>query len=227
MNTTEQIWENGWAGPVRILSEEALEALRHHLKELDLRKDAAWSKDLAVRYRVIFDLAQHPTLLSVITPLLGENIVLWGAQVVQRTPGQAHAWHSDLEVWDARAEDAVSVWIGVEGTSDESSLHFISGTQTLGISVQEAGAHLERDQRTGEAMLELAHQHLPNVPFLFLESWPLTKEAFDALAAEAACRPNLHLLPALPDMRHRGQQRVLELEASITAHIKHLESIIT
>jgi hypothetical protein len=133
MNTTEQIRANGWAGPVRILSEEALEALRHHLKELDLRKDAAWSKDLAVRDRVIFDLAQHPTLLSVITPLLGENIVLWGAQVVQRTPGQAHAWHSDLEVWDARAEDAVSVWIGLEGTSDESSLHFISGTQTLGI----------------------------------------------------------------------------------------------
>ena len=55
----------------------------------------------------------------------------------------------------------------------------------------------------------------------------LMPHSADAPAWARALQPVLASPDVRADMRHRGQQRVLELEASITAHIEHLESIIT
>ncbi|WP_404305572.1 cupin domain-containing protein [Neorhodopirellula lusitana] len=155
-STLSVLRSRGWAGPLPCLTPDHAATLASHVRTLDWKPQAAWSKDLAVRDRWIWDLASSEKILRDVRPLLGEDIILWGSSVVARQPGQAHAWHSDIEVWDAQETDAVSVWIGLEATSQASSLRFIDGSHRAGISVQEAAVDLSSDARTGEALLRLA-----------------------------------------------------------------------
>lgn len=155
---TDSLIARGWADPLKLLGGTALQEVQDHLKLIRQDNAAAWSKDLAVRDRLVFDLASDERILERLKPLLGEDIILWGASLVQRVPGQAHPWHSDLEVWNASERDAISVWIGIEGTCAQTSLQLISGTHKLGISVQEAAQHLARAERTGANLLAIAQQ---------------------------------------------------------------------
>ena len=67
---------------------------------------------------------------------LGENIILWGACVKARQPRQIHPWHTDIET--SRADmRSVSIWIGIENTSRDSSLQLISGSHRFGYTIQE------------------------------------------------------------------------------------------
>ena len=88
-----------------------------------------------------------------------------GRRALGRVVGTAQArekfipWHSDIES-HAPEGGFVSVWIGIEHTSRESSLQLIGGSHRLGLSVQEARADIGacgRDQATRETLLELAH----------------------------------------------------------------------
>jgi len=84
--------------------------------------------------------------------LLGEKIILWGASVQSREPGQVHPWHTDIETsrTDMRS---VSVWIGIENTSCDSSLQLISGSHRLGCTVQEVVQ--QNGPRRGEASAQM------------------------------------------------------------------------
>ena len=44
-------------------------------------------------------------------PLLGDDIILWGASVMIRKAGDVHDWHTDIES-SARDGRFVSVWVG-------------------------------------------------------------------------------------------------------------------
>ncbi len=154
--TQSRLQSHGWTEPIECLTVAQAATMAAHVQTLDLKPDAAWSKDLATRDRWIWDLASSDLILQHIQPLLGENIVLWGSSVVTRKPGQAHPWHSDIEVWNANETDAISVWIGLKATSQASSLSFINGSHRSGVSVQEAASGLPRDSRTDDAILQLA-----------------------------------------------------------------------
>jgi hypothetical protein len=75
-----------------------------------------WHKAPGASESFIFDLATYPPLVVWLRQLLGPDIVLWGASIVERKPGQTHLWHTDIETSapDARA---ISVWIGLEQVS--------------------------------------------------------------------------------------------------------------
>jgi hypothetical protein len=90
-------------------------------------------------------------LLSLLKPLLGDNIVLWGASVIERKPGQAHVWHTDIES-SAPEGGFVSVWIGIENTSRESSLRLVTRSHLFGKCIQQVVQ--EKGLRRGEATAE-------------------------------------------------------------------------
>jgi uncharacterized cupin superfamily protein len=75
--------------------------------------------------------------------VLGENVLLWGACLVHRVPGEVHPWHSDIES-SAPAARTVSVWIGLQGTCEETSLKMAPGSHQFGITVQEKAAQKGR-----------------------------------------------------------------------------------
>lgn len=153
---------DGFVGPVRLCSALECRTIAEYLQRTDVPAPAEWEKGRAVSERFLFDVAVHPRLLSLLTSLLGDDVVLWGASVVRRKPGVAHPWHSDIE--SARPDGRfVSVWIGIENTSRESALQLITRSHRLGRSVQEVRAQrgLRREQATPEAMLAYAREQDP------------------------------------------------------------------
>ena len=152
-----EIAQSGCAAPVPMLSHDECAALCQHLGEPDRPAPLDWAKGCAVTDRLIYDIAAKPDLIALLHPHLGEEIVLWGAQVIRRERGTRHPWHTDVE---SAAPDArvISVWIGIRNASRESGLLFIAGSQHFGRSVQEvlAGLGENRDTIADARMIEIA-----------------------------------------------------------------------
>jgi len=120
-----------------------------------------WGKGLAATARPFYELASDPEILDLLEPLLGRDIVLWGASLVVRRPGEVHPWHTDIES-SAPEGRKVSVWIGLENTRAATSLSVVGGSHRFGLSVQEMAARAEvtraarDDRQIGHWAKELA-----------------------------------------------------------------------
>ena len=153
---------DGFLGPLRIFTAAECRRIAAYLHAQDHPAPADWDKGRAVHERLLFDLAIHPSLLPLVTALLGEDVVLWGASAVIRGPGVRHSWHTDIESSDPEG-GFVTAWIGIEGTRRESALQMISRSHCLGQTVQESRLErgLARDLASPEAMLEAARERDP------------------------------------------------------------------
>jgi len=140
--------ELGYAGPVPVFSPEEC---RTFLRELELPgrpEPLRWFKGHASTDRLFFALATDPRVVEPVRSLLGDDVILWGASLAQREPGQVHAWHTDIESSDPRG-GFVSVWIGLDNTSQESTLALVARSHRVGEPLQKAA--FDRGVRRGEA----------------------------------------------------------------------------
>ncbi len=112
----------------------------------------AWLKGRATTSRSFFDLATRPAIIDLVTARLGPDVILWGASLAARDPGSLHAMHTDVET-AAAGEGALSIWIGLSGTTRASGLAVIADSHLIGTSVQEevAARGLRRADATEEA----------------------------------------------------------------------------
>ena len=153
---------DGFLGPVRLFSPAECERIAAYLRVQDHPVPADWPKGRAVSERFLYDLATAPALLRLVTSLLGEDVVLWGAGAVVRRPGAVHPWHSDIESSHPEGR-FVTAWIGIEHTSRESALQLLSRSHRLGKTVQQARAERgwRREEATAERMLAAAREADP------------------------------------------------------------------
>ncbi|QIF01595.1 cupin domain-containing protein [Roseimicrobium sp. ORNL1] len=132
----------GYAQPVPVFSAAEcrwlMGVLEHHFE-----KPAQWYKGWAVSQRSFYDVAVDWRILSHVRSALGDNVVLWGASLVHRMPGEVHPWHSDIES-SAPTARTVSVWIGLQGTCEHTSLKMAPGSHEFGATVQEKAAQKGR-----------------------------------------------------------------------------------
>lgn len=126
----------GFLAPVPMLSRGERELLVNHFDLGRISSPPPWTKARALSDRLLYDIATAPRLLGLLRPLLGEDIILWAASYLERTPGQVHPWHTDMES-AAPDQRFVSVWIGLRNTGRESSLNVISRSHTFGKTVQQ------------------------------------------------------------------------------------------
>jgi uncharacterized cupin superfamily protein len=156
---TAEIRRFGFASPIPLLSPAECEALERHCARSDLPSPLDWPKGHAATDRTIYEIAARPQLLALLRPLLGEDIVLWGATIIRRGPGHKHAWHSDME---SAAPDSrvVSAWLGVGNVNERSGMWFVAGSHLFGRSVQEVLAGLGEDRETlsDARMMEIARR---------------------------------------------------------------------
>jgi len=134
------------SGP--LLSGAQCALLLSHMKCGNRIDPAGWFKGHAVTDRLIYDIAANPLLLDMLVPLLGENIILWGASVVERSPGRIHPWHVDKES-AAPGQRFATAWIGLRNTCRESGLSFIGGSHLFPKTIQEVQD--EKRSHRGEA----------------------------------------------------------------------------
>jgi quercetin dioxygenase-like cupin family protein len=157
-DTGAGIGSAGFVGPLLFLTPAECAALAAHLDRHDRRAPLDWWKGHAATDRLLYELAADPRLLALLRPLLGNDIVLWGAQTITHPPGSKHPWHTDME--SAGSEGGVvTAWLGIRNATQYSGLRFVSGSHRFGLSVQEALASRNEDRKTitDEAILEIAH----------------------------------------------------------------------
>jgi hypothetical protein len=154
--------DDGYLGPIALLTRDECARLAAYLRREDLPTPHIWSKGRAVQERPVYELATRPDILGPVVEAVGPDVVLWGASAVRRRPSEAHPWHSDIESCGPEG-GFVSVWIGIENTSRESSLQVIRGSHRLGLSVQEARSALGvgREEATPKALLEFVRARDP------------------------------------------------------------------
>jgi quercetin dioxygenase-like cupin family protein len=137
----------GFAGPLPIFSAPECQRLLRLLRA-DPPRPREWDKDLAVGSRLVYEIAALPAIARVVEAVLGAEVVLWGASLVERAAGQAHPWHTDIESF-AAGGGCVSVWIGLENVTRDSSLRIVPRSHRFGVAFQQV-AHAN-GLRRGEA----------------------------------------------------------------------------
>ena len=153
----------GLLGGIPLLSADRCRLLVRHLRSSPPPPQPQdWSKGRAASDRLIYDLATEPAVLDLVRTLLGPNVVLWGVAVVEKSPGEPHAWHTDIET-SLQDGGSVSIWLGLEGTHFDSTLALIAGSHRVGKPVlQMAAEHgVSRDQVTSEMALAWAKRAIP------------------------------------------------------------------
>jgi ectoine hydroxylase-related dioxygenase (phytanoyl-CoA dioxygenase family) len=104
---------------------------RRNFKHAGLWHKARATVDLFYR-RIVWD----ARFLSLLRPILGENLIQWGADIIDRTPGAIHPWHCDIESC-APEGGFVSIWIGLCHTSSRSALSLVTRSHAFGTTIQE------------------------------------------------------------------------------------------
>ena len=123
-------------GPVRVLTPQEC---RSFLAAVGRSRvpPLAWEKGFAASRRAFYEVGTHPAILDVVSDLLGDDVLLWGASIQKRGPGQVHPWHSDIEsVVDSGS--TLAVWIGLSHTTRDSSLLLVSRSHRFDVTIQES-----------------------------------------------------------------------------------------
>jgi len=140
--------EVGYAGPVPVLSRVECRDLMLELERSGRPEPLRWFKGHACSDRLFYTLATDPRVVGPVRSLLGDDVILWGASLARREPGQIHPWHTDIESSDPRG-GFVSVWVGLANTSRESGLELVTHSHRAGEPLQKAA--FDRGVRRGEA----------------------------------------------------------------------------
>ena len=161
MSALHEFQRQGYLAPVPVVGRWQA---RQWLRRLQgCARPPEGSKSRAVHYPVYAELARQPRVVDTVRSLLGDDVILWGASLVRRGPGQDHPWHSDVET--AYADDGtVSVWIALSNVNEKSGLQLVSGSHLFGASVQELRYlhSVERSATSNSQILEWARAYNPN-----------------------------------------------------------------
>lgn len=81
-----------------------------------------------------------PTVLDVVEPILGPDILLWSSHFISKDPltGRATPWHEDSAYWNGRLsryDKIVTIWLSLDGSDTENGcMRVVPGTHTNGFS---------------------------------------------------------------------------------------------
>jgi mannose-6-phosphate isomerase-like protein (cupin superfamily) len=136
MPMIDDFTDRGFFGPIPVLDRDECHAILGHL--LSRRRPAPldWDKGQAVTSRPVYQVATRPEILEPVKAVLGRDVLLWGAILVSRRPGDVHRPHVDIEASDPEAKIA-GVWLGLRGVSRDSSLDLVEGSHRFGHTLQE------------------------------------------------------------------------------------------
>ncbi|WP_179116839.1 cupin domain-containing protein [Solemya velum gill symbiont] len=158
---TEEWKKQGYIAARQLIDSETIDYLASlDVDSGDLSKPnelkRLWMTDTQVR-----QLATSQTIRHQLDSLFeNSDYYLWGAQIIDREPDQIHLWHSDNET--SRPEGGfVSLWIGISGVDENSTLMAIPGSHTYGVPVQKFFAYEDpaRYDSDGVAVLEKALEY--------------------------------------------------------------------
>lgn len=138
--------ENGYAGPYDLLEATQISRIlddfdnclkdhpymgpgEHEYREdiarywSDLGPNTHWFKSAHVLMPTVRELAKNMSLLELLKPMFGPDIMLWGSQIIAMKSNQHHKWHIDVETLEW---DSINIWISLRNTSEKATLKIVS-----------------------------------------------------------------------------------------------------
>ena len=86
--------------------------------------------------QTFFDLATDPDLLDLVECVIGPDLILWGAHVFCKPPGDGKEvpWHQDGHYWPIRPLATCTVWVAIDdATPENGAMRYIPGSHQSGI----------------------------------------------------------------------------------------------
>ncbi len=153
--------EEGYVVPAFRLAEPKVQALRATLDRL-LRDNPGVRPEKLVSAHIegkndegvkgskdFLDLAQDPDIVSMVSQIIGDDIILWGCHVFCKPPGDGFEtpWHQDGHYWPIRPLATCTVWVALdESVIENGCLQVIPGSQQG--KVLHEHLHEDRDDLT-------------------------------------------------------------------------------
>jgi ectoine hydroxylase-related dioxygenase (phytanoyl-CoA dioxygenase family) len=128
-----------------------------------------WYKSAHLLIPEAEELALRSPIVDRMVSILGQDLLLWGAQLVAKESGENHRWHEDVEhvAWVG-----ATAWLGLANVNRESTMKVIPGSHLFGITPQEFAARSGGDlARDGDA-LRLARRIAPAARIVELDLRP-------------------------------------------------------
>lgn len=124
MKTADHVETLGYSEPTPLLSPAQLNQTLSAQTKFPSRL-LPWLKGRHAVDKTTAEIAKHPELLKILREVLGEDILLWGSQIIEQKPGKRFSWHIDQEhkVWKG-----VSVWIALKNVEPLKSVSVVSGS---------------------------------------------------------------------------------------------------
>jgi quercetin dioxygenase-like cupin family protein len=160
--------ETGIVGPISVLTAEESRRMKTLLGAAPPPID--WAKGHAANSAAFYEMASHASIVDRVAAIVGDDVMLWGASLVTRKPGQEHPWHTDIET-SADTPGTITVWIGLENTTRDSALRLIPYSHRFGMTIQERAAKAGkcREEVTIEDVLSWAREFDPRCELVQLD----------------------------------------------------------
>lgn len=132
---------DGYLGPLDVLDTEAVADLRSYFDQL-LAETLADGKDsysissAHLKHARVWDLLNHPKIVSYVADLLGENVIGWGSHFFCKMPGDGKRvdWHQDCSYWPLTPTKAVTVWLAIDDADlDNGGMEVYTGSHVHGL----------------------------------------------------------------------------------------------
>jgi ectoine hydroxylase-related dioxygenase (phytanoyl-CoA dioxygenase family) len=132
---------NGYLSPIDVLDSTEADALRSFFDRLldsalAAGKDSYSISSAHLKHHRIYDLLAHPKLVALISDLLGENVIGWGAHFFCKMPGDGKRvdWHQDCSYWPLTPTKAVTVWLAIDDADLENGcMEVVAGSHRFGL----------------------------------------------------------------------------------------------
>ncbi|WP_345952710.1 phytanoyl-CoA dioxygenase family protein [Mucilaginibacter sp. PAMB04168] len=132
MSYLDDILEQGYAGPYPLLKKGEGERL-FPLDNISLELQYSENRQRHVTNQTIASVALRDEILEKMKPLLGDNILLSGSQLIGHAD-KAHDWHVDVE---HTGWEGLTVWIGLSSAECKKCIKVISSSHKFKLTPQD------------------------------------------------------------------------------------------
>ena len=137
----EQWNRDGYLSPLDVLDSTEADSLRLFFDDLlsdalAAGRDSYSISSAHLKHSRIYDLLANPTLVGVMTDLLGEDVIGWGAHFFCKLPGDGKRvdWHQDCSYWPLTPTKAITVWLAIDDADEANGcMEVVAGSHKFGL----------------------------------------------------------------------------------------------
>ena len=118
--------EEGYLGPLDLYDPESIKDIRSYFdillqETLAAGQDSYSISSAHLKHGRVWDILNHPQLVSYVRDLLGEDVIGWGSHFFCKMPmdGKSVDWHQDCSYWPLTPTKAVTVWLAIDDADRE------------------------------------------------------------------------------------------------------------